>query len=146
MIGPNVGWWGKYTQIYELILMGERGRDVWTSCNVYHFLKKEDIFKKQYQRRNPTQNPTLLFTTRLTARNHQFRHLIRSIQHLLLVRHLARRTAVARRDIQGRVAREEIPRSEEQGHGFCRHDGEVFRGGEMRDAERVPEDDVGVVD
>jgi hypothetical protein len=92
-------------------------------------------------------NPTLLFTTRcLPARNHQRRHLIRRIQHPLLIRHLARRTAIARRDIQCRIAREEIPGSEEQRHGFCRHDGEVFGGGEVRDAEGVPEDDVGIVD
>lgn len=128
--------------------MGERNISIemYGPCAIHIILSQRRIYSKQYQRRTQTKNPTLLFTTRLPARNHQLRHLIRSIQYLLLVRHLARRTAIARRDIQGRIAREEIPRSKEQRHGFCRHDGEVLRGGEMRDAERVPEDDVGVVD
>jgi hypothetical protein len=95
----------------------------------------------------PSPKPTLLFTTRrLPTSNHQFRHLIRSIQHLLLISNLARSATIARRYIQRWIPGEEIPWSEQQCHGFCGHDGEIFRGGEMRDAKCVPEDDVGVVD
>lgn len=39
-----------------------------------------------------------------------------------------------------------MPRPQQERHGFGGHDGEILGGGEMRDAEGVPEDDVSVVD
>jgi hypothetical protein len=92
-------------------------------------------------------NPkNLLLTTRFPTSDNQLRHLIRSIQYLLLIRNLARRTAIARWDVESWVPRKEIPWSQQQCHGFCRHDREVLGGREMRDAKCVPEDNVGIVD
>ena len=73
--------------------------------------------------------------------------LIRIIQHSRLqrARLLARGRRVTRRDIERRVPQEEIPRSEEHRHGLRRHDRIVLGRGEMRDAERMPEDDVRVL-
>lgn len=91
--------------------------------------------------------PRSLFTTPLLRpRTHQNTNLILPIRHLPLSRHLTRRTTIRGRDIQGRVLGEEVPRPQEQGHGFGGHDGEVLWRGEVRDAEGVPEHDVGVVD
>ena len=91
---------------------------------------------------------SLLCTTRprLPRRNNQLTHLIRRIQHPTLTCHLTRGTTITRRDIQRRILIKEIPRAQQQRHRLRRHDGEIFRSWEMRDAEGVPEDDVGVVD
>ena len=51
-----------------------------------------------------------------------------------------RRTGITRRDVQCRIPLEEVPRSEEERHGFGGHDRVVFGGGEMGDAKGVPED------
>ena len=55
-----------------------------------------------------------------------------------------RHTAIARRHIETRVPREEVPGSQKQCHWLCRHDGEVLGRGKVRDTKRVPEDNVGV--
>ena len=60
--------------------------------------------------------------------------------------YLRRRPREARRHVQDGIAREEVPRTEKKRHGLRRHDGVVLGGGEMGQAESVPEDDVGVVD
>lgn len=89
----------------------------------------------------------LLFTTaRITSRNNQLRHLIRSIEDLALSGDLAGGAAVAGRNIESWVSEEEVSRTEEQGHGLGGHDGEILWGGEVSDAESVPEHDVSVVD
>ena len=59
---------------------------------------------------------------------------------------LRRGSRIARRDIEGRVAIEEVPRTQEQRHRLSRHDGVVFRRREMRETECVPQDNIGVVD
>ena len=64
----------------------------------------------------------------------------------LLRRRLTRRLSKRGRDVEGRVAEEEVARSEVQRHWLGRHDGVVFRGREVGDAEGMPEDDVGVLD
>jgi hypothetical protein len=88
----------------------------------------------------------LRFTTlRLTSRNNQLRHFIRSIKNLPLIRNLTRGTAITRRDIERRILGKEIPRSKQQRHGFCRHDGKVLRRWEMRDAECMPEDNIRIL-
>jgi hypothetical protein len=137
-----VGHWGRNM---ARIRVGEKGMRQYIIYIKSSISIKEDICLK-YQRRNRTQNPALLFTTRLTTCNHKLRHFIRSIQRLLLIRNLARGTTIARRNIKRWISHEEIPRSKEQCHWFCRHDGEVFGGREMGDAKGVPEDDIGVVD
>lgn len=68
------------------------------------------------------------------------------INHSLTLPHATRDTAVARRDIQRRIPREEVPWPEQQSHRLSWHDGEVLRRREVRDTKRVPEDDVCVVD
>jgi len=83
---------------------------------------------------------------RLSTCNDQLGHLIRGIQRAALSGDLARRAAVAGRDVERGVLSEEVARPQEEGHGFGGHDGEVFWRGEMRDAEGVPDYDVGVVD
>lgn len=72
--------------------------------------------------------------------------LIRRVQPGLLPGDLARRGAVARGDIQRGVPEEEIPRPQEHRHGLYGHDGEILGSGKMREAESVPEHDVGVFD
>lgn len=107
----------------------------------------EDVPQIEFSERIAAQYIRLLLTTlSLPTRHDQLRHLIRRIQHLPPSRNLARRAAVARRHVQRRVLGEEVPRPQEQRHGLCGHDGEVFWGWEVRDAEGVPEHDVGVVD
>ena len=84
-----------------------------------------------------------------SSKSHERTSLIRSIKHRSsrqLISHLTRRRAITRRDIERGVHEEEIPRPQQQGHRLGRHDREVLGGGEMRDAEGMPEDDVGVVD
>jgi hypothetical protein len=90
---------------------------------------------------------SLLFTTlSLPTSNDQLRHLIRSIKHLALTSNLTRCAAIAGRYVQRRVLGEEVSGPEEKRHWFGRHDGKVFWGWEVSDAECVPEDDVSVVD
>ena len=59
--------------------------------------------------------------------------------------HLTRRPRKTRQNIQCRIPRKEIPRPEQQRHRLGGHDGVILWGWEVRDAEGVPEDDVGVV-
>lgn len=73
---------------------------------------KNRIYIKKISTKKPDPNFTLLFTTRLTPSNDQLRHLISSVQNLLLICDLAWGTAIARRDIESWIPREEIPRSE----------------------------------
>jgi hypothetical protein len=49
-----------------------------------------------------------------------------------------RHTGVAGRYIEAWVSGEEVARPEKQGHGLCRHDGEIFWAWEVCDSERVP--------
>lgn len=65
---------------------------------------------------------------------------------LLPRQHLTRAPGKARRHIQYGIPREEIPRPQQQCHGFRRHDREIFWSGKMGEAESVPEHDVGVCD
>lgn len=51
-----------------------------------------------------------------------------------------------RRHVHDGVVQEEVPRPQEERHGLDRHDREVLRRREMHHAERVPQDDVLVVD
>ena len=67
-----------------------------------------------------------------------------SIHQCAPLPHTTRHTAIARRDIQARVSSEEVPRSQQQRHRLRGHDREVLGTGEVRDAECVPEDNVGV--
>jgi hypothetical protein len=53
-----------------------------------------------------------------------------------------RYATVAGRYIQTWVPREEVARPEEQCHGLCRHDREIFWTREVRDSECVPENHV----
>jgi hypothetical protein len=58
--------------------------------------------------------------------------------------HSTRHTAIARPHIQTRIPREEISWSQQQRHRLCRHDRKVFWRREVRDAEGMPEYDVGI--
>lgn len=59
--------------------------------------------------------------------------------------HATGHAAITRRYIQARVAGEEVARPQQQAHRLGGHDGEVLGAGEVGEAERVPEDDVGVL-
>lgn len=69
---------------------------------------------------------------------------LRPVRHFR--RPLARRQAIARRNIQSCISEEEIPRSQVQRDRVDRHDGEVFGSCKMCHAERVPQDDVCIFD
>lgn len=60
--------------------------------------------------------------------------------------HLTGSRGETRRDVESRVAEEKVPRPQQQGHGLGRHDRVILRGGEMGQAEGVPEHEVGVGD
>lgn len=53
-------------------------------------------------------------------------------------------TRIARRNVQARIPLKEVARSKQQSHRLGRHNRIVFRSWEVRDAERVPEDDIRV--
>jgi len=71
---------------------------------------------------------------------------IRILRTTLPRRHLSRRPRKTRRDIQARIPHEKVSRPEQQRHGLSGHDGEIFGGWEVSDAECVPEDYVCVGD
>jgi hypothetical protein len=96
---------------------------------------------------HPSPHPSTSLTTPLPL--HQPTRPILRTHHTLLpllTRHTTRRTAITRRDVERRVLGKEVARAQQQRHGLGRHDGEVFGGGEVRDAEGVPENDVFVGD
>ena len=68
------------------------------------------------------------------------------ITPFLASQNLTRRPRIRRRHIKRRIAQEEVPRPEQQRHRLSRHDWIVFWAGKVDDAERVPEDDVFIVD
>lgn len=73
-------------------------------------------------------------------------HPIRRLQRALAGSDLAWGTAVARRDVHDGVAGEEVAGSQEEGDGLDGHDGEVLGRGDVGYAERVPEDNVFLLD
>lgn len=74
-------------------------------------------------------------------------HLVRCVHGAVaLGEHLARRARVAGRHIHDRVVREEVARPQQQRDGLDRHDGEVLGRRDVRDAERVPQHHVCVLD
>lgn len=58
---------------------------------------------------------------------------------------LAGRPGIAGWDIESGIAQEEVPRSQQHRHGLGGHDRVVLGGGEVRQAECVPEHDVFVL-
>jgi hypothetical protein len=65
---------------------------------------------------------------------------------IIHVPHAARTAAKAWRQVQRRVAVEEVTRSQHQRHRLGGHDGEVLGGGKVHESKGVPENDVGVGD
>lgn len=90
---------------------------------------------RRLPRRPPLRSSSLLLPKRqLTNPIHQRASLSNTTRH----------TAIAGRDIQAWIPREEVPRSEQQTHRLGRHDGKVLRSWEVSEAECVPQHDIGV--
>jgi len=74
------------------------------------------------------------------------RHSTQLIHKRTSLLNTTRNAAIARRNIHTRITYEEVARSQQQRHGLSRHNRKVFRRWEMRDAECVPQHDIGVVE
>src|SRR5579859_131489 len=84
--------------------------------------------------------------TRTTPLRHVLRWLRIHTRLIPSINLMSRETALTRFNIQSRILQKEIVGPQKQSHTLCGHQWEIFRPGEMRETERVPENDIGVID